>query len=296
MLDFRYETFLALNKIGNYTKTAEFLHITQPAVSQHIKFLEKYYGGKLFYYKDKTLLLTQRGKKLYDFVLTMSVDSKHLKNMLCNENISITQLNFGATLSIGEFVCPEIISQLIKKYPDTHINMPVDNTQVLLRKLQDGEINFAFVEGFFDKSEYGYELFSVENFIAVCGEKHKLCNKAVTLEDILSERIIIREKGSGTRDVFEQILYKNNLSVNSFKKVCEIGNMSTIKHLVSSNIGITFLYKIAVKKELETGILKEINVQNLPVSHEFNFVYLKNSLHKNEYISWFNYFKNIFGD
>lgn len=80
MLDFRHKTFLTLCKVRNYTRTAEALCLTQPAVSQHIKFLETMYGGKLFLYKKKQLTLTERGERLYEFATTVSADSVYLKN------------------------------------------------------------------------------------------------------------------------------------------------------------------------------------------------------------------------
>ncbi len=291
MLDFRHETFLALCRIGNYTKAAEHLHITQPAVSQHIKFLEEQYGGKLFSYDHKTLKLTQRGKKLQDFALTVSADSKRLSHMLINDSVST--LCFGATLSIGEFILPEIVSKMIEKNPTIQITMPVDNTQVLLKKLRASEIDFAFIEGYFDKTEYDSVMFSKEEFITVCSPAHALANKKATFEDIFNERLILRELGSGTRNVFEQILHQFNLNVSSFQNICEIGNMSAIKQLVARNNGITFLYRVAAKAELERGVLSEIHLEKFPVVREFSFVYLKNSLHKKEYLSWLEFSKNI---
>ncbi len=293
MLDFRHETFLALCKIGHYTKTAEYLHITQPAVSQHIKFLEDYYGCKLFEYKDKQLTLTPRGERLREFALSVSADSRHLREMLCNENLRIKELRFGATLSIGEFVCPPLMAHLLRTSPHMHVNMLVDNTQVLLQKLQDGHIDFAFIEGYFDKSAYNCALFSMEDFIAVCGKEHPLAQaqQEVTLQALLSQRIILRERGSGTRDVFEQLLHEHHLSVNSFEKVCQLGNMSAIKRLVAENLGITFLYKVAAQAELDNGTLKMLNVQGFPFSKPFHFVYLQNSLHEKEYMGWLSYFK-----
>ncbi len=294
MLDFRHETFLALCRIGHYTKTAEALHITQPAVSQHIKYLEEYYGCKLFIYKDKTLTLTESGKKLQSFAMTMSADSDHLRNLMLNESLNTRTLRFGATLSIGEFVLPIILDSLLRDYPNIHITMPVDNTKVLLKKLCDGEIDFALIEGYFDKSEYGYKMFSSEEFVPVCGSEYNLPNKAVSLFDLLNERLIIRESGSGTRDVFEQFLRENNFSIKCFEKVCEIGNMSAIKHLVSAGLGITFLYRVAARRELSSGKIKELSVHGFPVRREFNFVWLKNSLHEQEYLAWLSYFMNIY--
>ncbi len=293
MLDYRYSTFLTLCNLKSYTKTAEQLHMTQPAVTQHIKFLEGQYGGKLFSYKGRVLALTERGRRLRDFALRMSADSNHLKTMLVGDSLSKRQLNFGATLTIGEFVLPKIIRRLLIEYPDLHINMPVDNTKVLLDKLRSGGIDFALVEGFFDRAEYGYRLFSQEEYIAVSSHAHPLAGRAITLNDILDQRIILREAGSGTRDIFQSILHEFNLTIKSFERVCEIGNMSAIKRLVKEGLGITFLYKAAVEEELLQGELKELTIQNFSVSREFNLVYLKDSLHKGEYLDWCDRFINL---
>lgn len=103
MLDSRHNTFLVLCHVGSYTKTAQALFITQPAVSQHIKFLEQQYGGKLFYFEGKTLRRTQRGEKLYLFVQTMHADSDRMQRALQEETQTEShRLAFGATLSIGE--------------------------------------------------------------------------------------------------------------------------------------------------------------------------------------------------
>lgn len=291
MLDFRLETFLALSRIGNYTKTAQALHITQPAVSQHIKYLEEYYGGKLFCYRGKTLTLTQRGETLLRHLIAMRADSLRLRETLQSGQGAGRRLNFGATLSIGEFICPHILGALLEEAPDLRVHMPVENTERLLEKLENGEIDFALIEGFFDKAQYDYTLFSNEPFIAVCSGEHPLGGRRASMEQLMKERIIIREKGSGTRNVFEQLLREHNFSIGSFSMVSEIGNMNAIKRLVERNLGVTFLYRAAAKEELATGKLREIDVENISVEREFNFVALKDSRFLDENRRWYQVFQ-----
>ncbi len=294
MLDFRHETFLTLCKIGHFTKTAQVLHMTQPAVSQHIKYLEELYGGKLFVYKNRTLTLTERGERLRDLALLVYADSGHLRDLLKNESESTRTLRFGATLSIGEFVLPSILKQLLRESPNLHITMPVDNTQVLLKKLREAEIDFALVEGYFDRSKYGYALFSEEEFVAVCSAAHPLAGKTVALSDLLRERVILRESGSGTRDVFEQVLREHNFSVGAFKKVCELGHMSVIKQLVADNLGITFLYRVAAQTEIVDGQFQTLDVEGFPIRREFNFIWLQNSRYEKEHCAWLACFKSMY--
>lgn len=289
MLDFRMKTFITLCNILNYTKTAEVLNITQPAVSQHIKYLELEYGVKLFQYIGRELILTNEGKLLYDFALGIENSMERLRDRLSMTDETYPPLNFGTTRTIGEFTMPKVLHNLLSDFPLIKINMIVDNTKVLLNKLKNGEIDFALLEGQFNKDEFETKTISKESYIGVCSPVHPFAKDKVNFNDILKERIIIREKGSGTREILEQILLEHNITMNVFEKVIEIGNISAIKELVKDNFGITFLYKEAVKKELSEKNLCKIKIGDFDVLREFNFVFLKNNLHKEEFIKWYNY-------
>lgn len=293
MLDFRHNTFLTLCRIKSYTKAAEALHLTQPAVTQHIKALEAYYGNKLFTYTDKSLTLTEHGELLYKFASTVASDSDTLAEMLQRKTLSDPPLRFGATLSIGQYIMPDILKQILISKPDTHVSMLVENTHHLLDKLDQGEIQFALIEGLFNKTEYHSELFSVEPFIGVCSKDSPLADICMSFQEIIQNNLIIREKGSGTREIFEHMLQKNNLSVSSFSKITEIGNMEAIKQLVKARLGITFLYKAAIKKELTQGEIKQLNITDFNTYHELNFVFPKNSQHASSFLEWLNIFMDI---
>ena len=289
MIDFRLKTFLTLARVLNYTNTAKLLHITQPAVSQHIKYLEEEYGIKLFTYNSKTLSLTKPGKMLYEFLLAMEVSSNKMKETLASLDSEELPLRFGTTLTVGGYKMKEILPKVLNEFPNKSISMEVGNTKSLLKDLRSGKIDFAILEGHFDKSEYEWRLFSKERFIGVCSPLHKFKDKDISFQDILKERLILREKGSGTRYIFEQLLHEHNITMKSFKNTIEIGNMEIIKHLVSKNMGITFLYQEAAKRELKNGKLSKINLSDFDVEREFNFVFLKDNLHSKEYIEWFDY-------
>ena len=294
MIDFRHETFLALCAIKNYTKTAEHLFITQPAVTQHIQFLEEKYNCKLFYYKDKKLNLTFQGERLKEFLTRITADTAHFKRNIENADFSEEHIIFGATLSIGEHLMPKVLTELLQKNPRLKIHMEVGNTQVLLEKLRKGEIDFAVVEGVFDKSDYHSMLFSLEKFVPVCAPKSFLANQKVDFSEILQSSLIIREEGSGTRQIFENILKQYNYSINSFKNFIEIGNMAAIKNLVASNIGITFLYEIVAQKEIQQGQLSKIDIFGFDITREFNFVFLKDSVFESKYIEYYHSMKEAF--
>ncbi len=296
MLDFRHETFLVLCSCSSFTKAAELLHITQPAVSQHIKYLEEFYGCKLFDTANRKIRLTRQGELLREFSMTVFSDSKHFKENIRSVQTDTMQFTFGATLSIGEYVMPEILSHLLTNYPQMKIHMSVANTQVLLEQLNSGELDFIVVEGLLDKSEYDSTLFSLEKFIPVCSSKSEFAKKEVGFQEITSSRLILRERGSGTREIFENILQKNNYSLHAFEKMIEIGNMAAIKKMVSNGLGITFLFEVAGKREIEEGSLSVINIPGFCEQREFNFVLLKNSFFRERYMQVYELLKQTFNE
>lgn len=289
MQDFRMDTFLEVCQYMNYTKAAEALHITQPAVSQHIHILEENYGVKLFSYEGKRLKLTREGEILLRAAQTARHDERSLEERLRevgNENSSLT---FGATLTIGEFALPKKLALYMKKHPDKNIHMQVANTHELLKRLDNGEIDFAIVEGYFEKSKYEHRIFSTEDYICVRGNEYQLRREEVTqlqlqpIASVLDETLITREDGSGTREILQRYLQEQNYSVSDFAKVTEMNNMQAIKTMVGENCGITFLYRAAVEEELKQGSLQEVELVDFPLKHEFNFIWQQGSLFAKDY-------------
>jgi len=283
MMDFRMDTFLKVCRHMNFTKAAESLNITQPAVSQHIHYLEGFYNVKLFAYKGKRMYLTNAGDILYQAAITMKHDDLYLKEIINDLNKRKNRLIFGATLTISEFVMAKHIKLYLNLYPDTEVRMVEGNTSELLEKLRTGEVDFALVEGNYAKKEYDYLVYSQERYIPVCSADYIFQKKPKELADLLSERIIIRESGSGTREILEKNLECRNLEIEDFRYTVEIGGINAIKSLVELGCGITFLYQAAVKKELEKGILREIKLDDFKISHDFAFIWNKSSAFSENY-------------
>lgn len=283
MLDFRIDTFLEVCRHMNYTKAAEELHITQPAVSQHIRYLENYYGVRLFMLEGKKIQLTPSGKLLFLKATALKNDEKLLMESIKNNSAVQIPPVFGVTRTIGEYIISEPLSRYMHKHPDMQVKMVIDNTADLLKKLRLGEINFALVEGYFPANEYDHLTYSIEDFIAVCSQKHMFEKEPDRLRDLLSERLLLRESGSGTRDILEKNLTVKNMSVYDFNSIAEISSMHTIVQLLMRDCGISFMYKAAVQRELDNGSLREIKLSDFHMQHEFTFIWDKGSIYSEDY-------------
>lgn len=293
MFDYRLETFICVCKHLNYTKASEELNITQPAVSQHIHSLEDSYKVKLFTYDKKRLQLTQEGILLLNAATTMKHDDIHLREKLLQVKNYKNELTFGSTFSVCEYILPQHIANYLLNNPDTNVKMVVANTKQLIERINLGEIDFALIEGNFSKSEFDSLLYSKENYIAVCGNDYKFKNDVTSFEDLINEKIILREEGSGTRDIINKFAQEKNIEIDDFVNYIEIGNINTIKYLVKHNLGISFLYEATVKEELKNHELKKIDLNDFNIAHDITFIWRKNSIFKEHYIALYNELRKV---
>ncbi len=286
MLDFRTETFLTVCQTMNFTAAAKQLNITQPAVSQHIHFLEGQYHTSLFIYRNKQLFLTRSGEILRKHLLTMKNDEKAILEELKSNFTGIETLSIGVTMTIGEYAIVDKLANFLIHHPEINIHLHYDNTFQLLKLLDHGQISMAIVEGNYPKENYSHKKYSTEDYIAVCAASHHFfTDHPHTVNDLLYERLLVREKGSGTRKILEQSLIAHGLHISDFIHYTQVENMHTIIDLLKKDCGISFLYKIAVENELQSGRLREISLDDFKMQHDFNIIWEKHSIYTNKYLS-----------
>ena len=254
MLDFRMETFLAVCQYMNFTKASEKLNITQPAVSQHIRFLEKHYNTKLFRYEGKKLRLTGAGEILRNASLTMMHDEQSMQNEM-QKTEQEAEIRFGATRTIGDAVMGQVLEKYLARYPQARIHMEVENTHDLLVRLDEGRIDFALVEGFFKKTEYDFQIFSREKYIAVCSPDYTFRNTPDCIEKLFQERLLLREEGSGTRQEAQKLLLQMGIDMAELNVAAIMENQETIKRSVENGMGISILSDLAVRDAVQAGKL-----------------------------------------
>lgn len=285
MLDFRTDTFLKVCETMNYTEAARILHITQPAVSQHIRFLEKEYDTILFAYHNKQLYLTPAGEILRKRLMTMKNDQLAIRNEIKNDIEKRESLSIGVTMTIGEYAIVDKIADFLIRHPEMNLHIHYGNTMQLLELLDNGVINLALVEGNYPKEKYGHKNYSLEDYVAVCASDHVFeTGKPDTLSNLVKERLLVREPGSGTRNILEELLLARGMDIKDFKRYIEVENMHTIIGLLKRDCGISFMYKIAVADELKAGTLKEIQLTDFKMQHDFDFIWEKGSIYTGKYL------------
>lgn len=268
MIDYRIKTFLVLCDTMNYRKTAELLNMTQPAVTQHIHFLENEYKCKLFIYDRHTLKITGDGELLKNYAENVIFQEQKLLEKMQTERKPV--LRIGATKTIGEFVIDEKLADYLKN-PNNNLLIDIDNTVRLLQRLKKGELDLALIEGFFDSKEFASKIYKEEDFIGVCSKNHPFANQAISLEKAFSQTLFIREKGSGTRTILEQLLSEHNYTVENFRRNVCVSNFGLMSKLIAKNIGITFAYKAFLKS---SDALVPFYIDGYKTVRNFRFVYL----------------------
>lgn len=274
LLDHRSETLLAVSKTGSMTAAAKLLFVTQPAVSQQLNAWEKELGFKLLDHQGKKVALTPGAKRLVDYLTFLRNENQ---KMLAELKIQTAPLRLGSTLSIGSFLLPQVLAKMIEQ--DWPVTTQIGNTQTLLSQIQRGELDAALVEGDFDHRHFVWETIGQEKF-ALFGS-HQL-KAAVNLENLFDYPLLVREPGSGTRQILEKWLQGHGSSLTDFKQIIEIGSPNAIIELLKDGVGISFMYQALVEDELAAGQLFEWKLNGLAIEHALYLVTAQNSFFKNQ--------------
>lgn len=264
------KTFLTLCATMNYRIAAERLHITQPAVTMHIQYLEEHYGVKLFSYDGRTLVKTEQGALLECAAHAINYQEERLQMVM--RTPQLRTLSIGATKTIGEFVITDQVTRYLE-HPENRLSIYVDNTARILEKLDRGELDFALIEGYFSRSKYGSRLYRKEAFVGFCAEGHPLANRTVPLDELWQETLLLREEGSGTREILETMLGEHNRTITDFARTVCISSPGLLRQLTVNGLGITFAYA-AIPHSAE---LARFTVEGWEISREFNYVFLRDT-------------------
>lgn len=278
---------------GSFSAAAQTLYMTQPAVTMQVQSLEEYFGTKLFMRSTKKIELTEAGKVLLPYAkksidlirdtdLVMTSFTKELKG----------RLMLGASLTIGESILPRWLGPFGKEFPNIGISMKVMNTAHLIEEIETHQLNFAIIEAPIQHPDMHIEAVMEDELVLVVPSDHPLNElKELELGDVLQYPFILREKGSGTRQVMEDKLIENGYDPLQLKIVMELGSTGAIKSAVEAGLGISFLSVSSVKHEVALGLVKTLPIQHITFKRKFYSIYLKSSLLPISAVTFLNFLR-----
>ena len=269
MVDYRIRTFLTLYETMNYRKTGELLCMSQPAVSQQIRGLEEKYGCRLFVYDGRRLHATPQARRVAEYARAALYNEQRLQQELAGP--AAWEVRVGATRTIGEFVVADALSRYIRRSADS-LKITVDNTSVLLNLLEHEQLDFALIEGAFDRSKFGSRLFRKARFVGLCRSDHPFAGRTVSLEELSGQCLVVREEGSGTRGILENALAERGYSLELFSRVICANQFSLITRFVAAGDGVSFAYEPVAAGRPELAFFR---LDCLDECREFSLVYLK---------------------
>lgn len=274
MLEQHYLTFKLLAQTLSYTKTAQRLFMTQPAVSQQIKRLEAEVGVPLVRYQHRQLQLTAAGDALATYLAQLTVQNDKFMEGL-RQPRPAPRLLLGATMSLNTVFLPRLLPILRHQYQQ--IVSKIGNTAQILQQLRQGQIDFALIEGNFDKTEFDYQVIRREPFICVTGTGNPLLHDGIVYQphELVQETLLIREPGSGSREILLDWLASFNLQLADFAQRIEIGDPQTIMTLLQQGFGISFMYASLAQSALQQQQLRQVQLPALQLDHELYLIYRK---------------------
>jgi len=278
MFDFRLKVFYTVAQHLNFTKASKELLISQPAVTKHIKEIEKLLSIRVFKRENNHIYLTEAGKILYK----KSKKIFSLYNELEYEIGTIREqysgkLSIGASSTIAQWVIPEVLSKFKKAYPTIEISLMNANSENIEKALQNNKIDIGIVEGSHIKKELKYSFFKDDILLPVVSSNNNLSKiKNISLKELPNMPLVLREEGSGTLEVILKTLYsKKEITLSDLNVVMHLGSTEGIKTYLQHSDTMAIVSCCAVQNEIESGTLKQLHIRDVKFKRTFRFVTCK---------------------
>lgn len=277
MADFRLEVFNTVARRLSFTKAAQELFITQPAVTKHIRELEEQYKTKLFDRQRSSIALTHAGELLFkhsEEILSLYRKAEFEINALSSRNSG--ELRIGASTTISQYVIPPILAGFHRKFPGIRINLITGNTESIEQALIARDIDLGLIEGHSKDPQISYSEFLRDEIVLVCSSKHPLAKRASISPELLQTiPLVLRERGSGTLEVIEHALEPLSIKLSDLRIEMHLGSTEAIKSYLAYSSCMAFISINAVSRELNSGELRVVDVTNLEISRFFYLIHLQ---------------------
>jgi DNA-binding transcriptional LysR family regulator len=276
--NFRVVVFRAVAEHLSFRKAAEELYLTQPAVSLQIKALEEELSLQVFDRTGAQITLTPAGKVLLQYANQVNSLSLQVeRDMAALTGDHAGQLSLGASTTIAQYVLPRLLGQFCKQHPRVHPTLISGNTENIVEAVEKQRIELGFIEGPARSREVKSEPFLEDELVLIASTAHEWAERAsISLSDLCSAPLFMRERGSGTRRVIEIALQRQGIKRTSMHIVMELDSTEAIKSAVEAGLGVGFVSRWAIAKDrrLDTNF-KIVEIEGLRIKREFLITYAK---------------------
>ncbi|MGD2137681.1 MAG: selenium metabolism-associated LysR family transcriptional regulator [Gammaproteobacteria bacterium] len=276
MADRRLQVFHTVARLLSFTKAAESLHMTQPAVTFQVRQLEEYFNTRLFDRTHNRISLTEAGIRVYEFadrIFDLYAEMDNAVRDMTGEISGI--LIIGASTTIAEYMLPSLLGDFKKKYPDINVHLKVSNSDGIVSMVENNDIDLGVVEAPVLNKNLVVEECRKDRLVAIAAPQHALANKQqVRLKELVEHDYIAREEGSGTREVIQEYLAGAGLKPGDVHVAMELGSPEAIKGAVEAGMGVSIVSEVTIHKELQLGTLVAIQLDP-PLERPFSFVHQK---------------------
>lgn len=277
------EIFLNVVKAGHLTNVAKAMGLSQSAISMAIKELEKILGNPLFDRINKKLILNEMGRSFEKEISPIIKKINDIEYEFKN-TVNKGMVRVGASTTVVDYMMPPIICSYMNNYPDVKVSLKEGNTKNIVELIKEGKLDVGFIEGVVNDSDIIKEVIGIDELVVVSTDP--TLQKECFIDSIQSKKWVLREEGSGTREVFLDYVKEKVDHINIF---LELGHTESIKSLLMNHQCLTCISKIAVRNEIEKGTLFEVPIKNFECKRHFFMIYHKDK-YKSELFEKFVYF------
>jgi len=276
MADRRLQVFHTVARLLSFTKAAETLHMTQPAVTFQVRQLEEHFNTRLFDRTHNRISLTDAGKIVYQYADKIFDQYGQMENAIREMTGDISgALTIGASTTIAEYMLPSLLGDFKEQYPEVNIHLKVSNSDGIVSMVENNAIDLGVVEAPVNNKNLVVEECRTDQLVAITPLGHALSRKKkVKLEDLLAYPFICREEGSGTREVISEYVSKVDKNGQGLNISMELGSPEAVKGAVEAGMGISVVSRATIQKELRLRSLLEIPLDPA-LERPFSFVHQK---------------------
>ncbi len=274
MADRRLQVFHTVARLLSFTKAAETLHMTQPAVTFQVRQLEEYFNTRLFDRTHNRISLTEAGERVYEYADRIFDLYNDMENSVREMTGEIRgALTIGASTTIAEYMLPALLGDFGTRYPEVTIHLRVSNSDGIVSMVENNTIDLGVVEAPVGNKNLVVEVCRLDRLVAIVPPNHDLAEReSVGIDELLEFPFICREEGSGTREVINEYLSQNcNTPLNISM---ELGSPEAVKGAVEAGMGVSVVSRATIQKELKLDTLRAVNLAP-KLERPFSFVHQK---------------------